>query len=145
MIETVKLKADHLMQLLEQDITEIMLKPHITRESAENLEKQDYTFTCISKLTGKIVFCGGVTEYWKNRGEAWAILNKGCTKEFIGVHNATRRLFEVCPIRRIEAAVEVDFMEGHRWVRALGFKMEAERLRAYTIDGRDVSLYARIT
>lgn len=144
MIETVKLEAHHLMKLLEAGVSEYMVKPHVTIETAKNLESQNYAFTCISKESGRILMCGGIAEYWENRGEAWALLSTDCRAEFIGLHNATKRLFEVCPIRRIEAAVDVDFHPGHRWIMSLGFKLEAPRLKSYTVDGRDVSLYARV-
>ncbi len=143
MIDVVKFEADHLMKLLEQETTEY-IKPHVTRANAEKLALETYALTCISQEDGRVLLCGGVAEYWPGRGEAWAIVAKHCKKEFVALHNATRRLFEVCPIRRIEAAVDVKLEQGHRWVKLLGFKLEAPLLKAYDINGNDVSLYARV-
>lgn len=93
----------------------------------------------------RAIFCGGVVPLWPNRGEAWARLAKNCVQEFAGLHRVVRRvLFETCTLRRIEAVVECDFPQGHRWMELLGFKQEAQRMVAYYPDGRDCALYALV-
>lgn len=143
MITVEKLTVDHMKEILKQESAE-GLRPHVTEESLSILASQPHTFSCISKEDGRVLLCGGVTEYWPGRGEAWAILNKDCKREFIALHNATKRLFDICPVRRIELAADIGFEPAHRWARLLGFELEAPLLKAYTIEGRDVSLYARI-
>jgi hypothetical protein len=93
----------------------------------------------------EVLFCGGVIEFWKNRGEVWGIFNAEMSKhQFLAVHRATKRFLEVCPVRRLEAMVETDFVQGHRWIKKLGFEVEAVRLRSYFPNGKDGTMYAKI-
>ncbi len=107
------------------------------------LEKANYSFSILGP-NDRVLFCGGVVEYWQNRGEAWAIVNRRAREHFLGVHHIVRGFIENCPIRRIEAAVMLGSHNGHRWVKALGFQLEAHRVAAYLPGGQDCALYARI-
>jgi hypothetical protein len=64
--------------------------------------------------------------------------------DLVRVTKMAKRFLDVCPIRRIEAAVVVDHGPGHRWAQLLGFELEAPLLRAYTPQGEDCSLYSRV-
>ncbi len=90
------------------------------------------------------IMCGGISNYWANRGEAWTLLDQNCKKNFLVLHKKVKSFLDNFPCRRIEAAVDVNFEPGHRWARLLGFKLEAPLLRAYTPDGRDHALYALV-
>ena len=95
---------------------------------------------------GVPILCGGVIEFWKNRGGLWAIVSKDCgPKEFVAVHRLVQSFLASLPYARLEFHVDVDFEQGHRWASLLGFEMEAPRLRAYQPNGRDAALYARVT
>lgn len=135
-----KLKADHLRALITRGGVSYIKT--IDPNQADFLESRPYAHTVV--VDGKIVACGGVTEYWPGRGEAWAVLDPECRREFILIHKVVGRYFQLCSIRRIEAAVDVDFTPGHRWIRALGFQLEAKRLRAFLPDGKDASFYSLV-
>lgn len=134
-----KLKAKDLQTLLLEKGKSYV--GAITKEQAEALELAPHAYSIF--VDGKILLCGGVTEYWKNRGEAWAVFHPECKSHFVALHNASKRFLDLCPIRRIEAGVDCDFEPGHRWVKALGFKLEAARMSAFLPDGSDASLYSR--
>lgn len=142
MIEIVNFKAEHWEQIVEQK-NQLYIRKCFSKRQAELLEKSETAFTGVA-ASGKVVFCAGVNKYWEGRGEAWAILAQSCRKEFLAIHNAVKRYLDVCPLRRIEAAVDVNFKAGHRWVKALGFELEAPRLKAYQPDGVDCALYSRV-
>lgn len=143
MIEVLKFKAEHLGYLKEQEAT-AYLKKYTTPEQDKMLEN-GMAYTCVSaEEPRRVLMCAGVIEYWKNRGEAWAVFDVNCKKEFVYIHNVVRRYLDICPVRRVEAAVDVGFLPGHRWIRSLGFKLEAPVLKAYRQEGSDVSLYARV-
>ncbi|MFZ1975799.1 MAG: hypothetical protein WAU89_23355 [Candidatus Acidiferrales bacterium] len=93
---------------------------------------------------GEIVACAGVLKQWANRGVAWSIVARNLGAEFYGVHMAVRRFLVECPINRIEAYVDCQFKEGHRWMELLGFKPECWVMRSFAPDGRDCSLYAMV-
>lgn len=143
MIEVVKYRAEHMKFLKEQPAT-AYLSEYMSSDADLALESATYAYTAFSKATGKPILCAGVHEYWPGRGEGWAIFDVNCRREFFAVHSAVKRFLSVCPINRIEAAVDVDFEAGHRWVKALGFTLEAPVLKAYRPNGADCSLYALI-
>ena len=133
-------KASDLMELDEQEATQ-WLRAYVRPEHAAALERgMSYT----ARVDGKIVVCAGVVEHWEGRGEAWAFLAKDSGKHFVAIHRAVKRFLDVCPIKRIEAAVDYEFEPGHEWVTMLDFKIEAQRMRGYFPDGRDATLYARV-
>jgi RimJ/RimL family protein N-acetyltransferase len=59
------------------------------------------------------------------------------------IDRVARRMLRNCPRRRIQATTDPEFGPGQRWLLMLGFVQEG-RLRAYTPDGRDQLMYARI-
>ena len=91
----------------------------------------------------RIIGCAGIVMIGLH-GTAWAMLAHDAGRFFIAIHRAVKRGLDSCPARRIEMHVDVNFEEGHRWARLLGFQQEAPRLRAWLPDGGDVSLYARV-
>lgn len=95
-------------------------------------------------VDGKLVAVAGIAEYWKGRGEVWAMVDRSSKKHFFILHNVVKRFLELCPIRRIEAAIETDFEEGHRWVKALGFRLDAVNLEAFFPNGTNASLYSMV-
>lgn len=96
-------------------------------------------------VEGDAVFaCAGLIPQWENRAVAWALISSAAGRHFTIIHRAVLRTFELHPFRRIETGVNADFEQGHRWLRMLGFQREG-RMRAYTPDGHDCDLYARVT
>jgi ribosomal protein S18 acetylase RimI-like enzyme len=99
---------------------------------------------CYSAVVdGVVIACAGLIPQWQGRAVAWALISNAAGPHFLGVHRAVRRALQVHDFRRVETGVVVDFEEGHRWAKMLGFEREG-RMRAYTPDGRDCDLYARV-
>lgn len=134
-------KAEHLTELMEADAN-VYLKNVLSPEHLTALQCK-WAFSAIDER-GRVLCSAGVNELWKERGEAWAIFHPKCKDEFLSIHNAVKRFLTTCPIRRIEAAVKLEFEQGHRWIKALGFQLEAPCLKAYSPDGFDMALYARV-
>jgi hypothetical protein len=141
MIEVVKFTAEHLKKLDEQEATK-HLASYFTDKHAELLAQDRYAYTGL--CGARVVVCAGIVETWPGRGQAWAIFDRSCLKEFIHIHAIVKRFLDAVPIKRVEAAVDCNFKNGHRWIKALGFELEAERMTAYQPDGSDCSLYARV-
>jgi len=141
-IEVLKFEVEHLKDLNEQHATarhRIYVRPEQLQFVAMNSR-----FAYTVKVNSRTVLCAGVLEYWPGRGEAWALFDESCRHEFISVHNVVKRFLKMCPVRRIEAMVDLDFPQGHKWISALGFQLEAPRMKAYRQDGGDVALYALV-
>lgn len=137
----VPFKAEHLEQMDQHDTTSFF-RPHIKLEQLKLLEQSGMAYTAIKD--GRVLGCAGVVEYWPDRGEVWAVFDKKIQHDFVYIHKAALRFLDTVPIRRIEAAVEFNFVAGHRWIRMLGFELEAVRMHAYVPSGADFSLYARV-
>ena len=100
-------------------------------------------FTAI--IDGRIVGCAGIMELWKGRGMAWALLTGEIGGENMRrIHFAVKRYLDASTFQRIEATCDVNFAQGHRWLRLLGFTMETPVMRRYRPDGGDEAMYVRI-
>lgn len=136
-----KLKAIHVEEMRARGAI-TFASEWLTFERLKFLENEKYAFTLFNG--DQVLATGGVMEYWPNRAEAWVFIDPHSRPHFLGLHNAVKRCLDVVPYRRIEATVDVGFPAGHRWIKLLGFQLEAERMRSFTIDGRDMALYSRI-
>lgn len=143
MVQVVPLKAAHVKYLAESGAL-TYLTDYVRDENLALLEKEKFAFTALDE-EGLPVACGGVIFSWPGRAEAWAFFDPfRSQRHFLAIHRLVVRFLETTDITRIEATVDVNFAEGHRWIQLLGFQMEAQLLRRYTVDGRNVSLYSRI-
>lgn len=113
-----------------------------TTEHFQWLEGND-SFSAIDD-DGTVLACAGVVQMTEGRGVAWAYMSQNIGHKMTHVTRAVRRYLKLSPLWRIEMHVDCDFDSGHRWARMLGFKMECERMRAFTPDKRDCALYAMV-
>lgn len=144
MITIVPCRGEYLFQVLANDPHARHLRQAFEVCGYEHLENSPFAFAGLL-ANGRPLLCAGVTLYWENRAEAWAIIDHTISRRyFLELHKKVKHFLDTVEIRRIELAVECDYVEGHRWAKALGFKLEAERLEAYGIAGTDHSLYAKI-
>lgn len=135
-------RAYHLRQLLAEPAHEYM-RPMLSDPShGATLEQADASFTAIEN--GRVVGCGGIMPVWAGRAIAWSVLSANSGPCMVPIHIVTRRLLRMRSERRIEATCDADFKAGHRWLRLLGFELEAARMEGFAPDGRPHSLYARI-
>jgi hypothetical protein len=142
MISYLPFKAEHITAMRVQ---EAQCWVGMTEESWPVFKTlEDHWSNTIMK-DGVPILCGGVIEYWTNRGGLWAIVSKECgPSDFVTVHRLVEAFINALPYPRLEFHVDVDFDNGHRWAKLLGFSCEAPRMRAYQPNGRDAALYARV-
>jgi hypothetical protein len=98
-------------------------------------------FTAIKD--GVILGCAGLTKQWDNRAIAWALFSTNLGREFVRIHRAAERYLAIADFKRIEAFVDANFAEGHRWIQMLGFEREGY-MRSFSPNGNDAVLYARV-
>lgn len=132
------------MEWLMQQESTMVIQNYMTRAHAEQIEKGGRAFTFLDKETKHIAASAGVIQYWPGRGEAWAVLDKTSREKFLAMHNCVKRYLDICDLNRVEATVAIDYPEGHRWMKLLGFEVEAPIMKAYRPDGKDCVLYARV-
>lgn len=139
-MEIVSFEPSHLTELFKQK-AHAAIASRMTIENVEAIAQQD-SYSVVHQ--GRVLLVGGVVRHWPTRGEAWALIDQDCRRDFIGVFNCARRWLNDYRIRRLEALIDYEFEAGHRWITALGFKLEAPRLECYRADGGDSSMYVRI-
>lgn len=141
MIEVKKFKASDVLRLKMQEEQHFELKdlPYEYYTSAQNL-KHSYTIF----VDDQPMACVGVSPYWKNRGEVWAIIDKEVGGLFFGIIRKMKELLSNVDMDRIEATIQKDFKQGHRLAKLMGFQLEAETMKKYGENGLDYSLYARV-
>lgn len=132
--------AEHLFMLKAQEAQQYLAK-HMDDKYAKDLEA---TLAWTGFVGERVIGCFGVAPMWTHRALLWSYMDQSAGRHLVSVHKAVMRYLEVTPYRRIEAEVDCEFEQGHRWLRMLGFQLEAERMRGYRIDGGDSALYARV-
>lgn len=136
----VPFKAEHLgmvqLQSTQAYMTDEMRKP----EYAKMLENS-YAYSLIDG--DEVLCCAGIMPIWNGRAMAWALMSKNAGRKFIEIHKNVSAALRLCPERRVEMAVDSEFPEGKRWARMLGMTYEG-KMKAYSPDGRDCDLYARV-
>jgi len=140
-MKIVPFHPQHLEALILQP-SQSLLAGYFKEGYGEALVKSGPSFTGVDD-DGNVVGCSGVVEQWENRAIAWALLSDWSGKHFVKIHKAVKRFLDSTDYRRIEAFVDAEFEQGHRWVNMLGFEREGY-MRAFNPDGRDAVLYARI-
>lgn len=140
MLKAVPYKPEHLTRMRLQEAQEY-LTPFLTPELATSLAS-DYSYAAVDG--DDVVCCAGLIPMWEGRATAWAYVGKVTPRRFVVLHKMVERFLQMCPFDRVEAAVDVKFEEGHRWVKALGFTLEAPAMRKFSPEGGDSALYARV-
>ena len=141
MIYAVPFEAKHFTQMLVQKEQE-WLKNHATVESLSGLEGP-YASTLM--CDGRPLACAGAAPYEPHRALVWSFLSDEVDRwTFPYVHAEAVKFLARLPFRRLEASVLVGFEQGHRWMRLLGFTVEAPLQRAFLPDGSDCVGYVKI-
>lgn len=95
-------------------------------------------------VRGRCLWAGGVIQKWPGVGFGWALFGRGSYDHIEFITECARGMIRDPSYKRVEITVEPDYKAGHRWARALGMTLEAERLRCYGPGGRDMALYSYI-
>lgn len=134
-------RASHAMALADYG-GQAWMGAHFDGQDARALEGLGPAFAGL--VEGEVVGCAGLIMCHAGRAIAWALLSSRATPHFASVHRAVRRFLGEQSIARIEAHVDCDFPQARRWVEALGFALELERMRHFLPDGRDASMWVRL-
>lgn len=141
MITVEKLKKEHVKELIGKDRAPHIAE-HMTEQGYEMLENLPDGWTIMSD--GQPIATGGAVPFHRNRAELWMIIDQSCGKYFISVHKIVSRLIRSMPYPRLEATVDLSFPQGHRWMKLLGFELEAPVMKAYGLAGNSCSLYSKV-
>ena len=141
-MQIVQYQAEHLFRIDLQQ-SQKHLENHISKELAKGLEREYASFTGLDG--DKVIACAGIIKLWEGRCMVWSYLADDAGKYMPAIHKATKRMLDVVEFSRIEAVVDEGFVEGHRWIKMLGFELETqEPMRKYMPNGNGAYLYARV-
>lgn len=90
-----------------------------------------------------VIGCAGLLEMHPQRAMAWAMFSNDALRQFKTIHRIVSNAIEAAPWRRIEMTVDAQHRAAIAWAERLGFECEG-LMAAYTPDGRDCFLYARV-
>jgi len=87
----------------------------------------------------------GLLPVHPHRAVAWMLLSELAGPHMLTISRKVKRVAALSPWRRIEVTVDATFVEGQRFARLLGAKLETpEPMRAYGTDGEDQYMYALV-
>jgi hypothetical protein len=97
-----------------------------------------------SPAGGAVICCVGLIPQPEERAaEAWALMTARTRYFMVPITRAIVRFLDESRIRRVESMVDAAYPISIRWHELMGFKRE-RLMPAYTPDGRDCFLYARV-
>lgn len=141
MIEIVAFKPEHLTRLKLQ-ATQATAAHLMTLEHGEQIAACP-GLAKTAMLDGEPIVCAGMIEMWSGRAYAWAYIAEGARASFKQIHRAALSILGGVRWRRVEMAVDIRDPGAKRWASHLGFDFEGVA-RKWTIDGRDVEIWARV-
>ena len=142
MIEIVTFQPEHLARIRLQ-ATQATAQALMTIEHGQQI-KASPGYAQAAILDGEPIAAAGVIELWPGRAYAWAYIGEKAREHFKTIHRAVHNALDRNRCRRVEMAVDVRDPGAKRWAHHLGFDYEGTA-RKWTIDGRDVEIWARVT
>jgi len=137
----IDLKAEHFFWI--GDLVDVQRGHVITPEGAVDIEAAGGK-TVINDA-GDVIMIAGVYPRWDGVGLGWAWLSRkwrGHAKEItIEMH----AWLNASGFHRIEIGVLAGFKAGERWAKRLGFTLETPMARKWGPDGRDYSIWVRVS
>lgn len=141
-MHVIPFRPDHLHALVLQE-AQFAAMPMLSKHGYGEVLMQAGPCFTLADSDGRVYACAGLMDMWENRAHAWALLSHDAGRYFVRIVRAMRAYLELQDIRRIEAAVDAQFSQGHRLMHMLGFEREGH-MRAFMPDGRDAVLYGRV-
>lgn len=140
MIEVIPFEPEHLA-MIDFQPSQVGLMEVVDDDYAASLKASG---PCYTGMKGdKVVVCAGISIMWDNRAIGWVKMSKDAGRDLVFIHRAVQNIIDNAGMRRVEAYVDSTFEEGKRWVKMLGMSYEGT-MKAFSPDGRDHDLYARI-
>lgn len=141
MITVLPFRAEHFARINPEPEQSAKAAPYLSPTIGRALEGP---FAWTAAHDGQIIGCAGFANKWVDHWMAWAFVDQSAAPHMLEIVRVARVMRNRWPSGRIEAATPCGFTAGHRFLRLLGFELEAPLMRRYTPDGRDHALYALI-
>lgn len=128
--------------LLRMDVQEAQ---RLNFSVADGAEMAGYGYAKSAVDGDKVIACMAIAELAQHRAIVFALLSADAGRYMLDFTRFALREFATLPYARLESLVACDFAAGHRWMKMLGFEIEAPRMKKFSTRLQDYSLYARVT
>lgn len=102
--------------------------------------QKEHSFTTL--LDGKPIASGGLMTSWPGNYWAWTYLTKACGPHMLQISRFAKAGMEGVK-GRISMTTPVNYKQGMRWAKLLGFEIECPALWHWGPDGADHALLVR--
>jgi len=120
---------------------------HMPLKQQFEIMKDDPNHHVLSIRKDGIIAIVGVHIFTAGVGEVYTFITDHIYKHNKDFHTTIINLIKYChrdlKLHRLQMAVEVGFGKGAKWAHSLGFRFEGT-MKAYSVDKKDHSLFARI-
>jgi hypothetical protein len=140
MIELEPFKREHLENFQLQE-GQLATTDPLTPSLGEDLEGSEVAVTIFSNKV--VVGCVGLIEVNSHRCVCWSMFVEGLQDIFITICRGINNYLNLGSYNRYESVVDVNFKNGARFMKVLGFKREG-LMKSYYINGGDAYLYAKV-
>lgn len=137
----VPFEPEHLTRLSLQPAQAIMQPTLANPTYAQSLKDAGPAYSLV--IGDEVLGCMGLIKQWDERAIAWGLISGGAGPHFTRIHKAVLATMALHRFRRIETSVTCNFENGRRWAQSLGFVYEGT-MKAFTPDGRDCDLFAKV-
>ena len=133
-------------QFVPDDLFALALQPRqkqvfvATTEYAESLVQAGPAFSV--HADDELIGCVGLMNQWDGYARAYAFLGENAGKHLLSFTRQVKPWLAARPERRIDAAVETDFVQGLKWARCLGFQFEGVMKKYF--GARDCALFSMV-
>lgn len=141
MFDVVKFRKEHILPMMGQ-VANADIKNWLENGHAQEMEDHKASHTVI--VNGVPAVCGGLVEYWADRGYLWCILNQDFKHNFVPAFRGIQAFLKLFKCRRMELAVPVNFEQGKRRAKLLGFTMETACAKRFFVDGQDAAIFVKV-
>lgn len=143
-------KAEHILEM-EVHFSQSFKLDDTSKEECLEAYKQAESFNQVVKpqtirIGSKIIACMGLLNLSPWRGEVWAVMGKDSGPNMVAITREAKNMVEEAfenGIHRLESIVDMDFKEGHKWMKLLGFLPDGI-LRGYNKNKSDVLMYSKV-
>lgn len=99
-------------------------------------------FTARDAETGRILICGGASEWHKEHASLWAVFADAKGGNMQLITRRVRSFINQLPHRRVDAMIHSDFGAAARWAKIIGLSHEATLAEAMP-DGGNAMIFRR--
>ena len=145
-----RFKAEHIFEMEVHESQSFKLDGTTKEECLEAYKQAEsfdkFVIPQTIRHNQKIIACGGLLNLSPWRGEFWSVMGKYSGDHMVCIARKAKNMIEEAQeigVHRLESIIDIDFKEGHKWMKLLGFTPDGI-LRCYNQNKSDVLMYSKV-